>query len=241
MVQRQAAPHRTARRGGSAEPAPVRALLPRLVSSVSVVCAYIGSGPQMFIAMALLAWMPSFLNRHYSMPTAKAGLAAGVFALITGVGMIGGGMVADRVSRRAGAAKWTVAIVCSLGSLVLLTAGFQLPTGAPQLVLIGAGALLSNATAGPAAAMVAHLTPAIAATAMATLTLANSLLGLAPGPAVTGALADRVGLLGALRAVPLVAVASGAAFIIGKSCYERDLRRLDALSDMALRNPEPRS
>ncbi|NEW70662.1 MFS transporter [Streptomyces rhizosphaericus] len=228
--------------GGSAERAPIRSLLPRLVSSVSVVCAYIGSGLQMFIAMALLAWMPTFLHRYYSMPTAKAGLVAGVFALITGVGMIGGGMVADRVSRRSGAAKWTVATACSLGSFVLLTAGFQLPTGAPQLVLIGAGALLSNATAGPAAAMVANLTPAaIAATAMATLTLANSLLGLAPGPAVTGALADHVGLLGALRAVPLVAVAAGVAFTIGKCFYEKDLRRLGMLSDVALRTPEPRS
>ncbi|WP_413099739.1 MFS transporter [Streptomyces sp. Inha503] len=176
-----AAAHAT--HGAPAEPVPIRALLPRLVSSVSVVCAYIGSGLQMFIAMALLAWMPTFLNRYYSMPTAKAGLVAGVFALITGVGMIGGGMVADRVSRRAGAGKWTVAATSSLGSFVLLTAGFQLPTGAPQLVLVGAGALLCNATAGPAAAMVANLTPAaIAATAMATLTLANSCSGSPPGP-----------------------------------------------------------
>ena len=70
---------------------PLRPLLPRLFSSVSVNCAYIGSGLQMFIAMALLAWMPSFLNRYYALSPSKAGLMAGVFALITGVGMIGGG------------------------------------------------------------------------------------------------------------------------------------------------------
>ncbi|MFB6784261.1 MFS transporter [Streptomyces sp. NPDC056352] len=223
----------------SGERAAVRTLLPRLFSSVSVVCAYIGSGLQMFIAMALLAWMPSFLNRYYSMAPARAGVAAGLFALITGIGMVGGGIVADRLSRRAAARKWTVAIACSLGSLALLMTGFQLPIGPLQLVLIGAGALLSNATAGPAAAMVANLTPAaIAATAMATLTLANSLLGIATGPALTGMLADRMGLLGALRVVPLIAIAAGAAFAIGKLSYEKDLRRMGLLPDVSPKNLE---
>ncbi|MEU4504231.1 MFS transporter [Streptomyces sp. NPDC024089] len=225
--------------GPSGERLPLRTLLPRLFSSVSVLCAYIGSGLQMFIAMALLAWMPSFLSRYYAMPTAKAGVVAGAFALITGAGMILSGYVTDRLSRRAGARKWTVAIICSLGSLVLLTTGFHLTAGPPQLLLIGAGTLLSNATAGPAAAMVANLTPAaVAATAMATLTLANSLLGLAPGPAVTGMLADRMGLLGALRLVPFVAVLSGAAFVVGKLRYASDLRRLALLPAATLMKPE---
>ncbi len=50
-----------------------------------------------------------------------------------------------------------------------------------------------------------------------------------------------MGLLGALRAVPLVAVAAGAAFIIGKLRYEKDLRHLGLLPDVALRNLEPQS
>ncbi|MFE7156619.1 MFS transporter [Streptomyces sp. NPDC057636] len=217
---------------------PVRALLPRLFSSVSVLCAYVGSGLQMFIAMALLAWMPSFLDRYYGLPPGKAGLAAGGFALITGIGMIGGGVVSDRLSRNNPHLKWTVAIVCSVGSLVLLTCGFQLPPGIPQLLLVGAGTLLSNATAGPAAAMVASLTPAaVAATAMATLTLANSLLGLAPGPAVTGMLADRMGLDGAFRLVPLVAVVAGLAFALGRRHYDKDLISASA-SAPALENTE---
>ena len=58
---------------------------------------------------------------------------------------------------------------------------------------------LAAATAGPAGAMVANLTPAaLHGTAFAILTLANNAFGLAPGPIVTGWLADRIGLLGAL-------------------------------------------
>lgn len=217
---------------------PVRKLLPRLFSSVSVLCAYVGSGLQMFLAMALMAWMPSYLDRYYGLPPDKAGLAAGVFALVTGIGMVGGGLVCDRLGRRNRHLKWTVAVFCSVGSLVLLTGGFQLPPSAAQLLLIGAGTLLSNATAGPAAAMVMSLTPAaVAATALATLTLANSLLGLAPGPAVTGMLADRMGLHAALQVIPLVSVVAGLAFALGRRHYDKGLVPITAEA-VALRKTE---
>ncbi|MFE2143695.1 MFS transporter [Streptomyces sp. NPDC059456] len=224
----------------------LRALLPRLLSSVSVISAYVGSGLQLFIAGALIAWLPSYFNRYYDMPTAKAGATAGLFALVIGVGMIVGGVVSDRISRRTPIRTWAVAIGCSVGSLVLLTTAFRLPAGPLQLLVLAMGSLLCAGTAGPGAAMVANLTPAaIAATAFATLTLAQSLLGLAPGPAVTGMLADRFGLLGALRLVPLVAVAATAAFLIGRRRYEHDLRRLTAptasAEAMHPRKPEPAS
>lgn len=218
--------------GGSAhaEPGPqgrLRALLPRLFSSVSVISAYVGSGLQLFVAASLMAWLPSYFNRYYDMPTAKAGATAGIFILVIGVGMIGGGIVSDRLSRAFPIRKWMVAIGFSMGSLVLLMTAFRLPTGALQLAVLAAGALLSAGTAGPATAMVANLTPAsISATAFATLTFANSLLGLAPGPAVTGALADGSSLLGALRIVPLTALAATLAFLVGRHFYERDLLRL---------------
>nr|WSW47941.1 MFS transporter [Streptomyces sp. NBC_01001] len=207
----------------------LRVLLPRLFSSVSVVSAYIGSGLQLFVAGALIAWLPSYFNRYYEMPTAKAGATAGLFALMIGIGMITGGIASDRFSRRDPIRKWSVAICCSMGSLVLLMTAFRLTAGPVQLLVLALGALLCAGTAGPGAAMVANLTPAaIAATAFATLTLAQSLLGLAPGPAVTGMLADRLGLLGALRLVPLVAITATAAFLIGRRRYTRDLHRLTA-------------
>jgi MFS family permease len=121
-----------------------------------------------------------------------------------------------------------------LGSLVLLVVAFRLPAGPVQLLVLALGSLLCAGTAGPGAAMVANLTPAaVAATAFATLTLAQSLLGLAPGPAVTGLLADRLGLLHALRLVPLVAIGATVAFLIGRRWYERDLRRLTGLAPAA--------
>jgi hypothetical protein len=78
--------------------------------------------------------------------------------------------------------------------------------------------------------MVANLTHlTIHGTAFATLTLANNLLGLAPGPFVTGALADAIGLQGALRVIPCISLAAALVFAIGKRSYERDLARIRAL------------
>ncbi|MFE0460292.1 MFS transporter [Kitasatospora sp. NPDC058965] len=237
VTERKLAPGRTTTAVDRAQAAPLRGLLPQLFSSVSVLSAYVGSGLQLFVPGALLAWLPSFFNRSYHLPTAKAGAVAGIFALLIGAGMIGGGILSDRISRTVAARKWTVAVACSLASLVLLSAAFHLPTGGPQLLLLGAGALTSGATAGPAAAMVANLTPgAIPATAFGTLTLANSLLGLAPGPAVTGAIADRTGLVGALQLVPLVALPATACFLLGRSRYDTDLHRLRGL--LAPASPE---
>ena len=72
------------------------------VSTPSVICAYLGSGLQLFIAGSLFAWMPSYLNRAYGLAPDKAGVAAAGFILLMGVGMIVCGMVTDRLTRRPG-------------------------------------------------------------------------------------------------------------------------------------------
>jgi MFS family permease len=136
------------------------------------------------------------------------------------------GMLSDRLCRAAPSCKILLAVAYCLGSCVLLSAGFALAPGAAQLALIGAGMFLAAGTTGPAGAMVANLTPrAIHGTAFATLTLANNLLGLAPGPLLTGALADRVGLAQACRLVPLMSIAAAAVFWYARRHYERDVAR----------------
>jgi hypothetical protein len=95
---------------------------------------------------------------------------------------------------------------------------------------------VSAGACGPAGAMVANLTPpSIHASAFATLTLANNLLGLAPAAVLAGIIADRIGLLGALQLVPLAPLAATVAFAIGRRNYARDLDRLEAQRERAKR------
>ena len=99
----------------------------------------------------------------------------------------------------------------------MTAAAFAIDPGTPQLVLIGLAMFLAAATAGPAGAMVANLTPAaLHGTAFAVLTLANNAFGLAPGPIVTGWLADRLGLLGALQWLPVASMAAALVFFCAR-------------------------
>lgn len=208
---------------GVAQPGPAVSLR-HLVGSRSVRLAYIGSGLQMFAAGALPAWLPSYFNRYYALPIDRAGRMAALFLLICGAGMILCGMLSDRLAQGRPDRKIALAIAYSLGSAICLTLALQLPPGMAQLVLLGAAMFLVAATTGPAGAMVANLTPlAIHGSAFATLTLANNLLGLAPGPILTGQAADAMGLLGAFRLLPIACLAAAAAFAGMRRSYHADL------------------
>jgi MFS family permease len=62
--------------------------------------------------------------------------------------------------------------------------------------------------------------------AFATLTLANNLLGLAPGPFITGRLSDVFGLQTAFQLVPLMSIGAALVFFYARCHYLHDLARL---------------
>ncbi|PRY08530.1 MFS transporter [Paraburkholderia sp. BL25I1N1] len=211
-----------------------RALMKGLFSTKAVVCAYVGSGMHLLVPAAVWSWMPSFLNRYYGMAPDKAAVHGAVFVLVTGLGMIVCGWLSDRLNRKVVQRKWLTAIVYCLLCCVLLGIAFQLPAGRLQLVLIGCGMFFCAGATGPSGAMVANLTPpSIHASAFATLTLANNLLGLAPAAILTGIVADRIGLLGALQLVPLAPLFAAIAFAIGRRSYRRDLDLVNTLREKA--------
>lgn len=206
-----------------------RTLMQGLFSCRSVKFAYVGSGLQLLVPGAMYAWLPSYLNRYYAMAPGKAAVGAAGFVLATGVGMIFCGIVTDVVSKQVPARKWLVAVLYCLLCFAALSIAFRLPAGTLQIALIGAGMFFSAGACGPSGAMVANLTPPnIHSSAFATLTLANNFLGLAPAAILTGFIADRIGLLGALQIIPFATFVSALAFLLGKRSYAEDLQRLNA-------------
>jgi MFS family permease len=194
-----------------------------LFSAPAARFAYLGSGLQLFLSASMLAWLPSHLHRAYGLDSARAASLGGAFLLLSALGMIFCGMVTDRASRTVAARKATLSGVYCTASGLLLAAAFFLPVGGVQLAAIGLGMILSAGSSGPAGAIVADATPVrLHASVMAALTLANNLLGLAPGPVVTGLLADRLGLGTALRIIPWIGLASGLAFFLCAATYRRE-------------------
>lgn len=219
----------------------VKRPLRTLWSSPSVVATYVASGLQLFVGGTVMVWIPSYLNRYYDMPTDKAGGMAAIIVLCSGTGMILCGMLSDRLGRHSPQRKVNLAIGFCLGSCLLLSAAFALQAGPLQLALICLGMLIATGTTGPCGAMVANLTHySVHGTAFATLTLANNMLGLAPGPFITGRVSDLVGLHAAFQLVPLVSLAAAAVFFYARCHYHKDIARLqgqrlsDPVSDVGL-------
>ncbi|MNO74782.1 Hexuronate transporter [compost metagenome] len=201
--------------------------LATLFSSRSVISAYIGNGLQLFVVGSVLAWFPSYLNRYYHLTTDKAGMVSALIVLIGGGGMVLCGMFSDRLCRNSPDRKIALAIAFCLSSCLLLTTAFHIQPGALQLVLVSMGMLVASGTCGPAGAMVANLTHySVHATAFAVLALANNILGLAPGPLLTGVLADSLSLDQAFQIIPLMGIASALVFCYAKRHYHSDIEKL---------------
>ncbi len=202
-----------------------RAPISSLFTNPPVWCAYVGSGLQMFTAAVLLSWMPSFFTRYYHLGLDKAAGVAALFVLLVGSGMIVCGALTDRVGRTRPQRRWTTTTAYCAISLVCLVVGFPLAPGPAQLALIGIGSFFAAGSSGPTAALVAGLTHhSVRASAMGTLTIANSLLGLALGPFVVGVLADHLGLRTALTLAPLVYLVAIIAFVLGRRLHSTGLR-----------------
>lgn len=208
--------------------------LKSLIANRSVRLTYIASGLQLLAAGALPAWLPTFLGRYYSMSVGEAGRMAALLFLVCGAGMILCGMASDRVARGRADRKITLAMGYCLGSALALSAAMLVPPGSLQLSLIGLAMFLVAGTVGPAGAMVANLTPvAIHSTAFATLTLANNLIGLAPGPIVTGWLADQFGLANAFQLLPIAGFLAAVTFALARQSYLVDLETVSTKTTSA--------
>jgi MFS family permease len=208
--------------------------LKALFASRSVKLAYLGSGLQLFSVAALPAWLPTFLGRYHAMSVAEAGRVSALLFLACGVGMILCGIAGDRFARTRPDNKILLAIGYCIGASVALFAAMQCEPNLMQLLLLAVAMFLAAGTTGPAGAMVANLTPiAIHGTAFATLTLANNLIGLAPGPILTGWMADKLGLDVAFQMLPLVGLLAAGVFALARQSYHADLAQLSAAPEVA--------
>ncbi|WP_296277338.1 MFS transporter [Pseudomonas sp. UBA7530] len=187
---------------------------------------YLGCGLQMFTVGATIAWMPSFLNRYYAMEPSEAGLKAGLLVLVSAVGMTLGGALVDRLARHAPKRKLSLTALYACATMLLFIVAFSIAPGVLQLLLIGTGMLLSGAHSGPSSAVATCVNdPRVHATVLAVIALAISLLGMAPGPFLTGLLADFTDLSTAMAVMPLASLLAGLCFIVANRHYSKDAQR----------------
>lgn len=205
---------------------PMRQALREVFSAPTANYVYLGCGLQMFTVGATIAWIPSYLNRYYAMEPSEAGLKAGLFVLVSAVGMTLGGALVDRLARHAPERKLGLTALYAGATMLLFIAAFSLEPGMLQLLLVGAGMLLSGAHSGPSSAVATCVNdPRVHATVLAVIALAISLLGMAPGPFVTGLIADFTDLSTAMAVMPLASLLAALCFLAANRHYHKDAQR----------------
>lgn len=213
---------RESRLGGRTERKPLdwRELGRQLFGRRLLWLTYFAGGIQLFCTGTLAVFLPILLTRHYAMSLEQAGRTTALFLLVCAVGMVGCGVLTDRLSRARPDSTPQLSICFSLLAAGLFAGAFLSAPGTAQLLLIGGALLVVAGITGVTGAMVANSTPqAIHSTAMAVLALAYNLLGLAPGPYVTGLLADRFDLLEALKILPVPCLLSALAMALARGPY----------------------
>jgi len=187
----------------------------------------VGGAAQLIVVSALWSWLPSYLNRVHGVAPAQAGVQAALVVLCGAVGSVLWGAVVDRSgSRRPRRRLATMALLCLLSMVVLVTA-FGLGAGASwQFALIAFGGFLATCSVGPVSAIVIDVVhPGVRATGSSVLALFQNLFGLAAGPFIAGMLSDTWGIVPALTATPLFALVAAAAFLLAARSYEADKAR----------------
>ena len=198
----------------------------------STIYGYVGGALQLFASAAIVAWIPSYLNRFYALPPEKAAVKAALIVLVGGIGMSCGGFVADRLSVRNVRNKLRVPGGYAVCSAVLFAVAFALPPSGLQYALIAAAVLFVGGHMGPVAALAVELNhPGLRATALSVVTLVYNLIGLAPGPLVVGALSDAFGLRAAMMVIPLVCFGAAISFLLGSRHLPEDLRHFQSIEE----------
>jgi predicted MFS family arabinose efflux permease len=201
-------------RGGAAE----------MFRSRSILAAFVASGVLVFVLGTMTAWLPTFFHRVYGLSLPQAGVRAALAILAAGVGSSLCGFWVDRLARRDRRALFLGPAAIAAGVALLLGIAFRLGPGPLQYGLILLGSLGLAGTQGPMASVIASLVhPGQRSTALAILAVVQNVIGLAAGGFVTGMLSDRLGIAGALAVVPLAALASAVAYLIGGRSYAREL------------------
>jgi MFS family permease len=201
----------------------------QLLRTRTLIVTCIGGGLQLLVVSATYAWLPSYLNRYYDLPSGEAGIKTGLVVLIGGLGVVLWSIVADRLTGRLACARLYVPAAAAIMTTVLMCGTFtQTSPGALQLWLIAAGGLVMTGSVGPVAAVVIDVSHArVRATAASILALIQNLLGLAGGPLLTGVLADAYGLRFAMSLVPAFSLLAAVMFAIAARTYLADLQSVE--------------
>lgn len=205
-----------------------------------------------FNMYAINSFLPAFLMRTHLMSLKEAANISSIVLGAVGIlGLIGGGWIADRWSRRRKDAKLLLsALCCGLAAPCIFLALNQ-PPGATLffMLLMGTGIMLMFVYYSGVYASIQEVIPAnLRGTAMALYFFAMYLLGASFGPVITGLLSDHfarramqaagavelseqfkaIGLHHAMYIIPILGVALAVVLFAASRTVKKDIEKMQA-------------
>jgi MFS transporter, Spinster family, sphingosine-1-phosphate transporter len=177
---------------------------------------------QLLFVATIGNWLPSYFTRAYGMSVPAAGAQTGLLILISGFGMVAGGVLTDRVFGASSGRRLLGPAAFALLSGLIFTLAFWLPAGAMQKSLFLLGAFVMVGIMGPVIAVIQDLAPLHMRTSVTgAMVLCNNLFGMAIGPVAAGALSDRFDLQTSLLIISLTPFVAAIIYALSIAPYER--------------------
>jgi hypothetical protein len=173
---------------------------------------------------ALIAWHSTFYERVFELePSQYAPVLAAVVPIGGILGGVGGGLLADRLSKSGG--RFWLTAVASLASAPFVAASLLAERPDDSFAALLAGFALSECWRAPAAVMIRGIAPPdMGSTASATYLCVRNLLG-GFGPLLVARSAELGGLRNAMLVVPACYLGSGLFFSLAEYIIARDAAR----------------
>ncbi|MCP5432462.1 MAG: MFS transporter [Alphaproteobacteria bacterium] len=220
--------------GQSGEPAKLLDGIRFVLKSKAAIFFIFGATCTSFVGSGAAQWLPAFLIRSYGLSTREAGLILGpVMAIFAATGVVFGGWLADRMSRRD--LRWPAWLIAGakIVSVPLIGSFYFFHDLRIGLPIYCVGAIFGAFYFGPLQAMLQSLSPPrLRAMTAAILLLMINFIGLGLGPLFAGIVSDLLTpTLGkeALRYSLLIFSSAnllgGALFFLGAHHYREEINR----------------
>jgi MFS family permease len=176
-----------------------------------------------FVGSVFLAWTPTYLTREFNLTLSKSGLNATMWLQVGSVvGVVAGGWLADRLTRRwAGGRMLVLGLGLFAGAPLLLAAGTAESLVTFLVLLTAFGICKGLYDSNTWASLYDVVRPQRRATALGLVNGLGWLLGGAPAPIVYAVASNKYGAGTTLAALSVVYLAAGVLLIAGTYAFLR--------------------
>jgi MFS family permease len=201
------------------------------IEKPSLIFTYFGMAGVVFTTTSLLTWLPTYFHRVQGVAEGPAGLKSSAVMLFAIIGAPLGGYITDRWRKKRINARLLLPTFTTLLSALLMFLAFSVFSGQMQyLVLLSVGISITAFVSAAAAVTQDVVHAGLRAISYAIAVVVQNLLGASLGPIVMGAISDATNIQTAFSVLPIALLIASALFFAGSFFYEKDLRKVKAVT-----------